>query len=68
MANVLRCSGHGDQTLETSSIVNGITTDRNEMAKYLGFQSYSDMSMSTKMAGNLETAYGFLETLRQTGT
>ncbi|XP_014215125.1 probable cytosolic oligopeptidase A [Copidosoma floridanum] len=65
-ASVVRCSRQSEvQELETSSLVNGITTDRCEMATYVGFKNFAEMCMTTKMAGSLDNVYDFLETLRQ---
>ena len=66
-ANVLKCSGHSDHTFQTSSLVNGLTSDRNEIAVYLGFKHYADLSMTTKMAGSLENVYNFLDELLERG-
>ncbi|OXU26067.1 hypothetical protein TSAR_002648 [Trichomalopsis sarcophagae] len=64
LSNVLKCSNHGEQEVETASLVNGITSDRCEIARYLGFKHFAEMSMSTKMAGSLDNVYKFLDTLR----
>lgn len=67
MANVLRCSNFQEQELQTSALVNGITTDRKELAEFVGYKNFAEMSMATKMAGSLENVYKFLHDLLQYG-
>lgn len=67
MANVLRCSNYQEQELHTSALVNGITTDRCELAEFVGYKNFAEMSMTTKMAGSLQNVYKFLQTLLQIG-
>ena len=67
MANVLRCSRHGDSNLSNASLVDNISYDRIVQAKILGYQSYAEMTMSTKMVGSLENVDKFLNSLLKAG-
>ncbi|XP_047516665.1 probable cytosolic oligopeptidase A [Pieris napi] len=62
-AYVQRCSGYGNKDLETSTHVAQIRKYRAEQAKMLGFETYADMSMETKMAGSVENVYKCLDKL-----
>ncbi|XP_067004698.2 uncharacterized protein [Anabrus simplex] len=62
-AGVRRCSGYSDKALETSSHLEAIRVYRREQAKHLGYSSFADMSMQTKMAGSLENVRGMLDRL-----
>lgn len=53
-AYVQRCSGYGNKELDTSINLENIRSLRRNQAAILGFDSYVDMSMETKMAGSLE--------------
>ncbi|KAL7306463.1 hypothetical protein TKK_0001877 [Trichogramma kaykai] len=65
LANNLRCSKYGDDSIQTSSLVDNISADKTAMAKMLGFNNYSEMSMATKMVGSLENVHKFMNTLLQ---
>lgn len=56
-AHVQRCSGYGNKELGTSNNIEEIRSLRQEQAKILGYDSYADMSMETKMAGSLENVF-----------
>ncbi|CAK1544875.1 unnamed protein product [Leptosia nina] len=63
-AHVQRCSGYSNKDLETSTHVEQIRKFRTQQANILGFETYADMSMETKMAGSVESIYNCLDTLR----
>ncbi|KPI97181.1 Oligopeptidase A [Papilio xuthus] len=60
---VQRCSGYGNKELETSTILENIRSLRQEQATILGFDTYVDMSMETKMAGSIENVKNILDSL-----
>ncbi|XP_063363603.1 uncharacterized protein LOC134652360 [Cydia amplana] len=62
-AHVQRCSGYGNKDLETSTHLEKIRSLRTEQAKLLGFETFVDMSMETKMAGSAENVYNTLDSL-----
>lgn len=66
-AKVSVCAQEGEHYLRTSGILEDIRDHRINQAKHLGYKSFSHMRMETKMAGNLDTVYDVMETLRQTG-
>ncbi|XP_041986887.1 probable cytosolic oligopeptidase A [Aricia agestis] len=63
-ANVQRCSGYTKKELETSTNIEKLRGLRQEQAKILGFDSFVDMSMETKMAGSMENILNVLEAMR----
>ena len=67
LLNATLCSGYGEQNISNNSLVHGITNDRADFAKAVGFKNYSEMCMTTKMAGNLDNVFHFLHILRQAG-
>ncbi|XP_038223482.1 probable cytosolic oligopeptidase A [Zerene cesonia] len=62
-AHVQRCSGYGNKDFETSTNVQKIRGYRSDQAKMLGYDTYADMSMETKMAGSVENVYNCLDVL-----
>ncbi|XP_032520430.2 uncharacterized protein LOC116772371 [Danaus plexippus] len=62
-AHVQRCSGYGNKELETSTHIEKLRDSRAEQAKILGFDTFVDMSMETKMAGSIENVTNMLDTL-----
>lgn len=52
-AQVRRSSGYADKLLENSTHIEEIRFLRREQAKILGFKTYADISMETKMAGTV---------------
>ncbi|CAG4946585.1 unnamed protein product [Parnassius apollo] len=60
---VQRCSGYGNKDFETSTVLEKIRSLRQEQATVLGFDTYVDMSMETKMAGSIENVYNVLDNL-----
>lgn len=64
-AHVQRCSGYGNKDLETSTHLERIRGLRSEQAKLLGFETFVDMSMETKMAGSVENVNNVLDSLLQ---
>lgn len=53
-ADVRKCSNQQEKTLETSTHLETIRFYRQTQAKILGYDSYVDMSMETKMAGSVK--------------
>lgn len=66
-ADVTRCSNYQERSVQASVTLEELRSRRIEQAQRLGFKNYADMSMETKMAGNLENLYNTLEILRNTG-
>lgn len=62
-AHTQRCSGYGNKDLETSTHLEKIRSLRREQASILGYESFIEMSMETKMAGSLENIYTHLDSL-----
>lgn len=62
-AHVQRCSGYMNKEIETATNLENIRKLRREQATILGFDSYADMSMETKMAGSVENVYNVLDSL-----
>ncbi|XP_013188596.2 uncharacterized protein LOC106133421 [Amyelois transitella] len=65
-ATTQRCSNYVNKEIETTSNMEQIRSFRHEQAQILGFDSFAEMSMETKMAGSVENIYktfdSFLET------
>ncbi|XP_029042450.2 LOW QUALITY PROTEIN: probable cytosolic oligopeptidase A [Osmia bicornis bicornis] len=55
-----------DKALQTSTKIEEIRFKRNEQAKLLGYKTYADMSMETKMAANVENVHHVLDNLLTT--
>lgn len=53
-ANMLKASGFADRTLTNSVHIEEIRHSRRAQAKLLGFETFAEMSMKTKMAGSVE--------------
>lgn len=62
-ANVRKCSGQTDKALSNSVHVENIRHLRQTQAKLLGYASFVDMSMETKMAGTADTVRTMLSHL-----
>lgn len=62
-AHVQRCSGYTNKDLETSTNIEKLRSLRLEQATILGFDTFVDMSMETKMAGSLENVLNVLDSL-----
>lgn len=62
-AIVSRGSAYRLKELETSVHVEGIRTLRRNVAETLGYKTFADMSMETKMAGSKENVQNMLDTL-----
>ncbi|ODM94287.1 putative cytosolic oligopeptidase A [Orchesella cincta] len=58
-----RATGLMDKATSNSVHIEDIRMKRAEQAKLLGFDSYAEMSMKTKMAGSLDTVRTMLATL-----
>lgn len=54
-ADVRKCSAQQEKTLETSTHLEEIRFLRRTQAKLLGYNSFVEMSMETKMAGSVKT-------------
>ncbi|KAJ8932047.1 hypothetical protein NQ314_014998 [Rhamnusium bicolor] len=64
-ASVSRGSGYRDRDLATSINLEEIRYIRRNIAKLLGYESYVEMSMETKMAGSLSNVQNMLHILLQ---
>lgn len=53
-AHVNRASGYFEKSLENSTHIEEIRFLRREQAKLLGYDTFADMSMETKMAGSVD--------------
>lgn len=62
-ANVRRSSNSGDRAVETSTNIEELRSLRGKQAKLLGFENFAELSMKTKMAGNVENVQKMLERL-----
>ena len=62
-ALVNRGSGYGDRDLATGIHLEGIRYARRDLAKLLGFETYADMSMETKMAESVTNVNNMLHVL-----
>ncbi|CAH2090797.1 unnamed protein product [Euphydryas editha] len=62
-AHVQRCSGYGNKDLETSTNIEKLRSLRLEQATILGYDTFVDMSMETKMAGSMENVLNVLDSL-----
>lgn len=58
-----RCSNYVNKELETGSNMANIRDYRHEQANILGYETYVDMSMETKMAGSLENVNNIFDSL-----
>ncbi|GBP08758.1 Probable cytosolic oligopeptidase A [Eumeta japonica] len=64
-AYIGRCSGYNEKELETSTHLEQIRKLRQNQAQILGYDSYVDMSMETKMARTAENVNRVIHTLLQ---
>ena len=62
-ANALRASEFGDAKLDNSAHIDRILALRAELAALLGFASYAEYSIATKMADDAPQVLGFLRDL-----
>ncbi|GIX73647.1 oligopeptidase A [Caerostris extrusa] len=62
-ANNVRASSTSGQDLNNSIEIEEIRHQRSELARVLGYKSFAEMSMSTKMAGSIENVLEMLTTL-----
>ncbi|KAJ8715908.1 hypothetical protein PYW08_013193 [Mythimna loreyi] len=62
-AHVQRCSNYVNKEIETGSNLENIRSLRKEQAAILGYETYGDMSMETKMAGSVENVNNVLDSL-----
>ncbi|XP_068903131.1 uncharacterized protein [Tenebrio molitor] len=65
-ALVNRGSGYADRDLATGIHLEEIRYARQDLANLLGFQTYADMSMETKMAESVDNVNKMLNTLLET--
>ena len=49
-----RCSGYEDNALSTSVELEEVRMHRRDQSKFLGYKTFSDMSMETKMASSVD--------------
>ncbi|MDH5824787.1 M3 family metallopeptidase [Luteimonas sp. RD2P54] len=59
----VRASEHGPAELDNSALIERILALRAELAALLGFGSYAEVSLATKMAGSAEEVLAFLRDL-----
>ncbi|NZA25788.1 M3 family metallopeptidase [Luteimonas sp. SJ-92] len=59
----VRASEHGPAELDNSALIERILALRGELAALLGFGSYAEVSLATKMAGSAEEVLAFLRDL-----
>lgn len=64
-ADVIKGSIHDDSLYQVSTALEEIRDKRQLKAKLLGYETYADLSMTTKMADNLEKVTATLEELRK---
>jgi oligopeptidase A len=62
-ANAIRASEFGDAALDNSAAIERILALRAELAGLLGFASYAEYSLATKMARSPDEVLGFLRDL-----
>jgi len=62
-ANAIRASEFGDPALDNSAAIERILALRGELAGLLGFASYAEYSLATKMAQSPDEVLGFLRDL-----
>ncbi|UKE50401.1 M3 family metallopeptidase [Xanthomonas translucens] len=62
-ANAIRASEFGDPALDNSAAIERILALRGELAGLLGFASYAEYSLATKMARSPNEVLGFLRDL-----
>lgn len=62
-AHAQRCSNYVNTELETATNLDNIRRFRTEQANLLGYDTYVDMSMETKMAGNVDNVNNILDKL-----
>ncbi|NEL42066.1 MAG: M3 family metallopeptidase, partial [Xanthomonas perforans] len=62
-ANAERASEFGDAALDNSANIDRILALRAELAQLLGFASYAEYSVATKMAQSPDEVMGFLRDL-----
>ncbi|XP_076290376.1 uncharacterized protein LOC143213909 isoform X1 [Lasioglossum baleicum] len=65
-ADVIKASVLQDRMVQTSTLLEEIRYQRKRRAQLLGYKTYVDLSMETKMAGNVENVYHTLDTLLET--
>ncbi|XP_032678054.1 probable cytosolic oligopeptidase A [Odontomachus brunneus] len=63
-ADVIRCSTYQERSVQASVTLEEMRGRRLEQAQRLGYKHFAEMSMNTKMAGNMENLQNTLETLR----
>ncbi|XP_070506493.1 oligopeptidase A [Chironomus tepperi] len=64
-ADVRKCSRQADKQYDNSVFLEEIRFSRRQQAKILGYESYMDMSMETKMAGSVSNVKDVLNRLRE---
>jgi oligopeptidase A len=62
-ADTRKCSGQNDKSVETSTHIEEIRYLRRKQAKVLGYETYMDMSMETKMIGSVANVQDMLSRL-----
>ncbi|XP_078046938.1 uncharacterized protein LOC144475186 [Augochlora pura] len=65
-ADVTKVSILQERLLQNSTLLEEIRYQRTRRAQLVGYKTYADLSMETKMAGNVENVYRTLNTLLET--
>ncbi|XP_033197989.1 uncharacterized protein LOC117160961 [Bombus vancouverensis nearcticus] len=65
-ANVIKASLLHDRSIQTSTTLEEIRQKRNQEAHLLGYKSFTDLSMETKMAGSVQNIHYVLDNLLAT--
>ncbi|CAK9798755.1 Probable cytosolic oligopeptidase A [Anthophora quadrimaculata] len=65
-ADVTKASVLHDKTVQTSTLLERIRQQRNQVANILGYKTFADLSMQSKMAGSVENIYNTFNTLLAT--
>ncbi|CAK9815319.1 Probable cytosolic oligopeptidase A [Anthophora plagiata] len=64
--DVTKASVIHDKTVQTSSLLERIRQQRNQTANMLGYKTYADLSMQSKMAASVENVYNTFNILLAT--
>ncbi|CAK9828731.1 Probable cytosolic oligopeptidase A [Anthophora retusa] len=65
-ADVTKASVLHDKAVQTSTLLERIRQQRNQAANILGYKTFADLSMQSKMAGSVENVYNTFNTLLAT--
>lgn len=65
--NVIKASLLHDKSVQTSTTLEDIRQKRNQEAELLGYKSFADLSIETKMATSVQEIYSVFNNLLATG-